>query len=412
MKKYAIVMGFVAMGFTAGRAERVSLESYAHNLDSLPIAVIPFTSTDDKKVGTDEPWNVIADDLDFSGRFMVTRNATADTALFSRKNIPVYIDGKYSFEGSLIVMDCSMHDAKTGDVIAEKRYNGETKSLRTMAHRFSNEAVGMLFGDRGIFTSKICFVRDEGMFKNIMVMDYDGRNQRQFTNYKSINIFPVFADSTTILWTSYARGQPDIYKGSLGAGKIRPLVVSRYIETSPSSSMADGRIAFGSNRDGNMEIYTCDADGTGVKRLTFNKSIDTSPCWSPNGFQIAFTSDRGGSPQIYVMDSDGSNVRRLTYEGNYQDSPAWSPKGDKIAYMSQSGGPFEIWVIQTDGANPLQVTTNPGSNEYPSWSADGAHIVYSCKVGIKNDLYAVKVDGTHSKKLTNIGNAKMPDWSE
>jgi TolB protein len=80
--------------------------------------------------------------------------------------------------------------------------------------------------------------------------------------------------------------------------------------------------------------------------------------------------------------------------------------------MSQSGGPFEIWVIQTDGANPLQVTTNPGSNEYPSWSADGAHIVYSCKVGIKNDLYAVKVDGTHSKKLTNIGNAKMPDWSE
>ena len=412
MKKTMMALMAVAATVGTGRAERVSLESYAHNLDSLAIAVLPFRSLIHKPIGADEPWKVIADDLDFSGRFMVTSSASFDSALFTQKNIPIYIDGDYAVNGSFVVMDAYLRDVRTREPIAEKRLNGEVASLRALAHRFSNEVVEMLFNDKGIFESKICFVRDEGAVKNIMVMDYDGRHQMQFTNNKSTNIFPAFADSATILWTSYLRGQPDIFKGSLTSKKIKLIASGRFIETSPAVSLIDGRVAFASSRDGNMEIYVCEADGSSVKRLTFNKAIDTSPCWSPNGFQIAFTSDRGGSPQIYVMDADGANVRRLTYEGNYQDSPAWSPKGDKIAYMSQSGGPFEIWVIQTDGTNAFQVTTNPGSNEYPAWSADGAHIVFSCKMGTKTDLYTIKPDGTHLKKLTGMGNAKMPDWSE
>jgi TolB protein len=400
----------VSMNFC--HAERISLESYSKSLDSLPIAVIPFSSTDNKIISSDEPWNVISDDLVFSGRFMVTNSPTPDTVLFAQKNIPVFIDGKYSINGSLVVMDCYLHDAKTRDVIAEKRYNGENKTIRSMAHGFSNEIVSMLFNDKGIFSSKICYVRDEGAVKNIMVMDYDGRNLKQFTNNNSINIFPAFSDSLNILWTTYVRGQADIFKGAIYSKKFQPLIGGRNTETSPAVSMIYGKIAFASTRDGNMEIYVCEADGTGIKRLTFNKSIDTSPCWAPGGMQIAFTSDRGGSPQIYIMDADGANVHRLTYEGSYQDSPEWSPKGDKIAYMSQSNGKFEIYTIQPDGTNVFKVTSMPGNNEYPSWSADGTHIVFSSKNGAKSDLYAIMSDGTHLKRLTFTGNAKMPDWSE
>jgi TolB protein len=394
------------------RAERVSLESYAHNLDSLPIAVLSFVSTDEGVISSNEPWSIISDDLIFSGRFEVTRCDTADTVMFLSKNIPVFIDGKYSMKGSFVVLDCYLHDAGTKDVIAEKQYSGNSSSIRTMAHSFSNEIVEMLFNDKGIFTSRICYVRDDGSIKNIFVMDYDGHNLNQLTNNKSLNIFPAFMDTSNVLWTSYSRGQADIFKININTGKFHALIGGRATETSPSVSSIYGKIAFASTRDGNMEIYVCEADGTGVKRLTFNKSIDTSPCWAPSGVQIVFTSDRGGSPQIYIMDADGANVHRLTYQGNYQDSPAWSPKGDKIAYMSQSGGKFDIWTIQPDGSNAFQVTDMAGSNEYPAWSADGAHIVFSSRSGNTSNLYAIKADGTHLKKLTSTGNAKMPDWSE
>lgn len=76
-----------------------------------------------------------------------------------------------------------------------------------------------------------------------------------------------------------------------------------------------------------------------------------------------------------------------------------------------NGGRFDIWTIQPDGSNPTQITTNSGSNEYPAWSPDGAFIAFSCHTGNKTDIYAIKTDGTHLKKITNCGNAKMPDWS-
>ena len=34
--------------------------------------------------------------------------------------------------------------------------------------------------------------------------------------------------------------------------------------------------------------------------------------WSPDGTRIAFGSDRNGDNDIYVMDADGGNVRQLT----------------------------------------------------------------------------------------------------
>jgi TolB protein len=323
----------------------------------------------------------------------------------------MYVTGDYSLSDGRVVIDCYLRDAKTHEQLVGKTFNGEIKLLRSMMHEFSNQMVEMLFNTKGIFLSKMLYVKDDGDVKNVFIMDYDGFNQRQLTSNKSINIFPVFIDSTAFLCTSFIRNHPDLFKVSIANGKFSPLVSSRFVQTSSAVSLIDGRVVFASNRDGNMEIYTCDADGSAIKRLTFSKAIDTSPCWSPSGYQIAFTSDRGGTPQIYIMDADGANTRRLTFEGNYQDSPAWSPKGDKIAYMSMAGGKFDIWTIQPDGSNLAQTTSNSGSNEYPAWSPDGASIVYSCQIGAKTDIYSIKADGTHIRKITNLGKAKMPDWS-
>jgi len=391
-------------------AERITLESYAGNLDSISIGVLPFKAIGDGKLSKDEPWKVIAADLEFSGRFSVYRITKPDSSQLLQKNIPVYVDGDFEmFGGQYIRIDCSLHDSKSGSVLASKTYEADSKRVRPVGHAFANELVKMLFNEKGIFQSKMLFVKDEGAKKNIWIMDWDGDNAHALTQTSTINIFPCFVDSASFLWTSFIRGHPDIYKGVIG-GRGGALMSSRFIQTSPAYSSITGRVAFASSRDGNMEIYTCDLDGKDLKRITKAPSIETSPCWSPNGFQIAFTSDRIGAPRIFVMDADGSHVHQLSYDGGYQDSPAWSPKGDKIAYQCMIGGKFEIVTTQPDGTNTFQVTKCPGSNEYPAWAADGEHLVFSSGRGGSVDLYAIKADGTHLTRLTTAGNVKMPDW--
>jgi TolB protein len=409
MKRIAAAAVLGCAFYFSARAEKVNLSVYASNLDSIAIAVLPFKSTGETNLAKDEPWKVLANDLEFSGRFSVSRIVRADTAEMAKNNVPLYVDGEFEVFGQYVRVNCFLRDAKSGDLLVEKKYESDMRHVRSAGHKFADQLVEMLFNEKGFFESKILFVKDEGAKKNIMLMDWDGDNLRAVTSNSTINIFPAFIDSVSFLYTSFLRGHPNIYKGKFG-GKSVYIVPSRFTDTSPAYSAITGKIAFASSRDGNMEIYTCDFDGGNIKRLTKSRSIETAPCWSPNGFQIAFTSDRAGQPQIFIMDADGGNVHRLYFGGGYQDSPAWSPKGDKIAFHMISNGKFDIWTVSPDGTNPFQVTTIPGNNEYPAWAADGEHVVFSSERGGKCDLYGIRIEGTHCKRLTNSINAKMPDW--
>jgi TolB protein len=411
MLAFAIAL-FVFVPAAVNAAEKFDLEGYASRFDSIPIGVVKFKPTNANTLKENFPWDIIENNLDISGKFGVTARPEFDSAFFAEKGIGIYVDGQYTLDGNTVLIECNLRDVATRSLLVGKRYKGDVKAIRNMVHRYSNEMVEMLFSDRGIFESRILYVKTEGSKKNIAIMDFDGHNRTKLTNDNIINIFPTFADKTTILWTSYARGKPDIYRGSITAGSSKIFIDDKAMVVSPDVSPIDGTIAFASSHTGSLNIYTCAADGSRRRQLTFSKGTDTAPSWSPNGYQIAFTSDRAGGPQIYIMDATGSNQRRVTFEGRYNDAPAWSPKGDKIAYASQGDNyQFNIWTVSPDGTEAKMVVSLPGLSESPTWSPDGSLIAFVNTHNGKSDMYVVKNDGTRLRKITNTGDIKMPKWS-
>jgi TolB protein len=412
--KHAVLPVLLLLGyFSLLSAEEFDLEVYASRFDSIPIGVIDFTPANNKIIKKNQPGQVISADLDFCGRFIVMKRSEYDSTAFADSGIGIYIDGQYTVTDEKVVIECFLRDAATKELIIGKKYKGKTKFLRSMAHRYSNEIVEMLFGDRGIFESRILFVRMQGKKKNIAIMDFDGYNQVNLTNNNLINIFPVFGDKSTVIWTSYKKGNPDLFRGSIYSGASKIFKYSKGIEASPDVSPVDGTIAYASSKKGNLDIYTCNPNGSNTRQLTVHYGIDTSPSWSPNGYQIAFISNRSGNPQVYIMDADGANQRRLTFHSKYTDSPAWSPKGDRIAYMSMSAtGKFDIWMINPDGSDPVQITDVKGNSEYPTWSPDGSLVAFVNGYGGRGDLYVMKPNGNRVRRVTSSGDIKMPDWSD
>ncbi len=171
----------------------------------------------------------------------------------------------------------------------------------------------------------------------------------------------------------------------------------------PPIKPGPGRLVFGSNQGGQLEIYTIASDGTNLKQLTDNQAADYAPRWSPDGKQIAFCSERDGNAEIYVMEANGTNLRRLTFDPKRDCSPDWSPDGRQIIFSSNRDGKFQIYLMPAAGEKDgLQQITHSKDNETnPIISPDGQKILFQVKMaGSNTDLYVMGIDG---KKREVVG---------
>src|SRR4051812_21919638 len=80
------------------------------------------------------------------------------------------------------------------------------------------------------------------------------------------------------------------------------------------------KIVYETNRDGNWELYLCNADGSNPVNLTNTKDVDELyPKPSPDGTKICFVADEGAGDtrirNIYYMNSDGTGRTKIAENG-------------------------------------------------------------------------------------------------
>lgn len=406
---------------------KIYIDINAPSFRRLPIAVTDFRylgEAEDREGYGRKIADVIRGDLDFSGFFDLLdpvsfiedpkrAGITEDRIDFkdwSSVGAEALVKGGIYLDGKTLIVEARLFDVFQGRMITGKRYTGEIKDLRKIAHKFSNEIVKSFTGEDGIFDTAIAFIVSGNGSKELYVMDYDGYNMRRLTDRGSLNISPNWSPDGKKIAFSSERGRSwGIYLIDIKSKEEKKITTQRGLNISPSFSPDGEKIAFTYSKDGNSDIYII--EGNSLRRITNNTAIDISPSWSPDGKSIAFVSDRAGSPQIYIMDSNGENVRRITFEGSYNVSPSWSPRGDKILFASRRNGKFEICLINPDGSG-LQQLTNEGNNENPYWSPDGRYIVFSSKRNGKIGIYTMRANGENQRLITPKDiRATNPAWS-
>jgi Tol biopolymer transport system component len=234
---------------------------------------------------------------------------------------------------------------------------------------------------------------------------------------------------------------------AVGVLAVCVAVVSRQAEGAFPG--VNGKIAFRSDRDGNVEIYVMNSDGSNQVNLTNNPALDTTPAWSPDGTQIAFVSDRDGNREIYKTTASGSNQTRVTNNPATDRYPAWTSDGrivfergtncgpgadvfiinadgtgeqnitnnaavdcgptgsstGKVAFFTFRDGNGEIYSMNPDGRGLVRITTNTECDLYPNWSPDSSRIAFArdtdlACAGTDNDLYVMQADGSGEQRLT------------
>ena len=182
----------------------------------------------------------------------------------------------------------------------------------------------------------ISFTTTRGGYDQIWIVQKNGENLRQIT-----------ADSTS-KWGG--RWEPDgehiaysmdgkMYTISIKGGPATQMMLADTLAKSWLSWSPDKtRIAFTSNRSGNLDLWVIPVNGGEAEQLTTHKARDYGPLWSPDGDKISFGSDRSGAHEIYLYLIESGEIKKLTsvHSPDYIGYD-WSHDGKKIYINYQPG---------------------------------------------------------------------------
>lgn len=179
----------------------------------------------------------------------------------------------------------------------------------------------------------------------------------------------------------------DVYEYSLASGELKALIEAPGYDAEASYSPDGRQLIFTSMRDGDQEIYLCDADGKNARRITNAPGYDGGPFFSPDGRRIVYRSDRkgDGNLQIFVNSVSGDAERALTRGDVLHWCPFWHPSGKWLIYTraDHSSGPpnYDLFLLGVDQPKEIRITDDRAFDGLPVFSPDGRKLLWTSKRG-------------------------------
>src|SRR5207237_6925248 len=148
---------------------------------------------------------------------------------------------------------------------------------------------------------------------------------------------------------SATSNQADLALFDRTTGASAPLKLPPGSYEHPRVSPDGKQITFGTDEGKEATIWVYDLAGTSAMRRLTLRGRNKYPIWSADGQRIAFQSDREGDLGIFWQRADGAGTaERLTKadEGVSHIPESWAPDGERFLYNAgKAGATTSLWVF-------------------------------------------------------------------
>ena len=219
--------------------------------------------------------------------------------------------------------------------------------------------------------------------RSLVWVNHDGEEEPIAAQLESYNLLSLSPDgSRAALGVVDGSGNPDVWVSELARGSLVPLTTDAATDTSPLWHPDGRRVAFVSDRSGQLEVLWTEADGSGTveRLLAFDEAVSEIALydWSVDGatlFLAAVMPESGLDVGMVSVGEQPGSWEPLIHTPDRESAPALSPDGRWLAYSSDVSDNWEVYVVRFPGLDGREVISLGGGDD-PTWSDDGRALFY------------------------------------
>jgi Tol biopolymer transport system component len=165
----------------------------------------------------------------------------------------------------------------------------------------------------------------------------------------------------------------------------------------------------------NRDIFLIDNEPAGAHpRFTFDPAAEILPIWKHDDSQIAFGSTRDGQVNIYVKAANSSGPEQPLWKSATTNYPTdWSRDGRFLAYTDLAAATnLDLWVLPLSGdKKPAIFLQTPANEDNAVFSPDGHWIAYDSDESGSREVYvkAFPLDSSGYRMVSRNG-GWQPMW--
>jgi len=250
---------------------------------------------------------------------------------------------------------------------------------------------------------------------SIVISDYTLTFQKTMIS-GGLNIFPKWANSRqdAFFYTSYASGEPTLYKVDIYSGTKRKIASSPGMIVCSDVSKDGSKLLVTMAPNDQPDIYLLDVNTGAKQRITKFDGIDVGGNFVDDGARVVFISSRLGYPNIFSKPLYGGRVSQMVYHG--KNNSSCSTYGKYIVYSSREtnrafgDNVFNLYLISTQ-TDSIRKLTQSGKNMYPRFGPNGESIIFIKYMGNRSALGVLRLNANRSFLFPlHVGKIQSIDW--
>jgi eukaryotic-like serine/threonine-protein kinase len=198
------------------------------------------------------------------------------------------------------------------------------------------------------------------------------------------------------------------------SGRVIPLAFAKGQYNGLSVSPTSDAIALDID-NANASIWVGDFSSATARRLTLAWS-NNGPVWTPDGSRVAFISQRGGDLNIFWQSLESTTAEQLTTDTNDQSVPSFSPDGRYMTFdnRNQGANTRDIHIMDLrDGRRVHPLIATSFDENGARISPDGRWIAYRSDESGTGEIYVQSFPELRRKTLVSRGgNPTVVVWSK